>query len=124
MPSLGGPVSFPFTSAVGAGAVYAPVDGWQYVFAPQNCMIEVLLRCTAVGLLASITAGGNTIQQEANIQAGGTAGVTPSPLNTPVVTGRAMAGERIRIAVRNPTGGAQTVDGIITLIPLGGGRRR
>lgn len=118
-----GPVSFNFTSSVGAGATYTPLTGWQYEYPPTNCIAEVLLNATAVGTFAAIYSGGDTIQQECPIQAGGTAGVIPNPLSTPVVTGGAGAGKRVAINVRNPTGGAVTVNGIITLIPRGGKRR-
>lgn len=117
-----GPVSFPFTQLVGAGANYTPLIGWQYEYPDADVLVEVLLNATAVGLVAAIYSGGDTIQQEAPIQAGGTAGVIPSPLNTSVVTGRGRRGSRLAINVRNPTGGGQTVNGSITLIP-GRGRR-
>lgn len=114
-----GPVSFPFTASVGAGATYTPLTGWQYEYPDRNVRVEVLINATAVGLVVAIYSGGDTIQQEAPIQAGGTAGVIPSPLNTPAVTGLGRKSARLAINVRNPTGGAQTVNGIITLIPMG-----
>lgn len=117
-----GPVSFPFTALVGIGAVYTPLVGWQYEYPDQDCLVEVIINATAVGLVAAIYSGGNTIQQEAPIQAGGTAGVIPNVLNGQVVSGKASKGARLAINVRNPTAGAQTVNGQITLIP-GRGRR-
>ena len=117
-----GPVSFPFTQLVGAGAVYTPLVGWQYEYPDQDCLAEVIINATAVGLVAAIYSGGNTIQQESPIQAGGVAGVIPNVLNGTVVSGKAAKSNRLAVNVRNPTGGGQTVNGIITLIP-GRGRR-
>lgn len=114
-----GPVSFPFNALVGAGATYLPLDGWQYEFAPFGGAVEVILNATAVGVVAALTSGGDTIQEEAPVQAGGVAGVTPSALNSPVVVGRVKRSDRVKIRVRNTTGGGITVNGICTLVPGG-----
>lgn len=114
-----GPVSFFFSNAVLTGATNLPLDGWQYEFAPTAGAIEVLVRGTLVGGLATLTAGGDTIQQESPIQAGGTAGVTPSALNTPVVVGRVQKGDRLRLQIRNTNAGTVTFDGVVTFVPSG-----
>jgi len=113
--------SFPFTQSVAAGATYEPLTGWQYEYLPFPALVEILLNATAVGVVATVTSGSDTLMEESPVQAGGTAGVIPSPLNTPALQDPAAAGDRMKIRVRNTTGGAITVNGIINLTPL---RRR
>jgi hypothetical protein len=115
------PRSFDFTQLIAAGATFNPLDGWQYETPEQNVMVEVIERATAVGLVGSLTSGGDTIKQEGPIQAGGVAGTTPSRLNTEVKTGQGKALLKLRIPYRNPTGGGITIDGTISYVPLGGG---
>ncbi len=117
------PVTFPWTQAILAGATFNPLTDWQYETPDFDGMIEVFSRATAVGLVESISSAGDTLKQEAPVQAGGTAGTTPSRLNTEPVVGRAARFGKIRIGYRNPTAGTITVDGQIILTPTGGGRR-
>lgn len=116
---MAGPVSFPFSSAVLTGATYLPLDGWQYEFAPFNGAVELIIRSTLVSATVQLTAGGDTIQESSPIQSGGTAGVTPSALNTPVVVGRVKKGDRIKVRVFNGNAATVTIDGIVTLVPGG-----
>jgi hypothetical protein len=110
--------SFPFTQSVAAGATYLPLDGWQYEYLPFPAMVEILVNATAVGIVATISSGADTLMEEAPVQAGGTAGVIPSPLSTPALQDAAAAGDRLKIRVRNTSGGAVTVNGIINITPL------
>lgn len=116
-----GPVSFTWTQSVAAGAIFLPLDGWQYEFAPFGGALEVITDATAVGMALTITAGGDTIVEESPVKAGGTAGVIPSALNTAAMVGRVKARDRLKVKVRNTTAGAVTSNGIATLVP--GGRR-
>jgi hypothetical protein len=115
------PVSFPWTSSIAAGATFNPLTDWQYETPDFDGMIEVFSRATATGLVETISSAGDTLKQESPVQAGGTAGTTPSRLNTEPVVGRAAKLSKIRIGYRNPTGGAITIDGLIVLTPTGGG---
>lgn len=117
------PVTFPWTQSIAAGATFNPLLDWQYETPQFQGAIEVFSRATAVGLFETISSAGDTLKQESNVQAGGVAGTTPSRLNTEPVVGRALAGQKIRIGYRNPTGGAITIDGQIVLTPTGGGSR-
>lgn len=122
MPStLTTPKSFPFTQSIAAGATFLPLQNWQFETPDVPCVVELLDRATAVGLLSFLTSGGDTIKQEANVQAGGTAGTTPSRLNTEPITGKANAFQKLLLQYRNPTGLAITIDGVVNLIPIGGG---
>lgn len=111
--------SFIFTSSVAAGATYRPLDGWQYEYLPWPAEVQVLSRASAVAVVAVFTSGSETIVEESPVQAGGTAGVTPSALNTPTQGWYGAGGDRLKLAFRNTSGGAITVDGIIEIQPLG-----
>jgi len=117
------PVKFNISQLIAAGATFDALTGWQYETPDQDCMVEILERATAVGLVGSHTSAGDTLQQESPVQAGGTAGTIPSRLNTEPITGRAPKFQKLRSFYRNPTGGGITVDYAIILTPLGGGSR-
>ena len=116
------PVKRDISQAIAAGATFDALTDWDYETPDTNCMVEILERATAVGLLSTIKTAGDTLKQESQVQAGGTAGTTPARLTTEPVTGRAPANQKVRAFYRNPTGGAITVDLLVILPPLGGGR--
>ncbi len=77
-----------------------------------------MTRSTLVSLLQVFTSGSETIVEESPVQAGGTLGITPSPLNTPVQGWHAAAGDLLKLRFRNANAAANHVDGIIEVIPL------
>lgn len=113
---------FTWSQSIAAGATFNPLANWDYETPKGNARVEVIERATAVGLVGAIKTGGENVKQESPIQAGGTAGTTPSPLNTTPTMGQAKGGLKLSIPYRNPTGGAITVDGVITMV-VGGGKR-
>lgn len=117
------PVQFAWSQSIAAGATFNPLTTWDYETPDVDGEIEVLDKATAVGLVRAVKSAGDTIRQEDNVQAGGTAGVTPSVLNTTPIVGRVGKFKKLSIPYRNPTGGAITVDGVITFVPRGGRRR-
>jgi len=110
--------SFTFSSSVAAGATFTPLTAWQYQYLPWPAEVTVLSRATAVAVVNTFTSGSETIVEESPVQAGGTAGVIPSPLNTPVQGWFAAAGDLLKLSYRNTSGGAITVDGIIEVMPM------
>lgn len=110
--------SFTFSAAVLAGATLRPLDGWQYQYLPWPAEVTVLSRATAVAMVNTFTSGSETIVEESPVQAGGTAGVTPSPLNTAVQGWHAAAGDLLKLSYRNTSGGTITLDGIIEVMPM------
>lgn len=115
------PVKRDISFSIGAGTTFSALQDWEYETPDTDCMIEVLERATAVGLVSTIKSAGDTIKQESQVQAGGTAGTTPARLTTEPVTGRAPKSQKLSAAYRNPTGGAITIDATFILTPLGGG---
>lgn len=110
--------AFPFSQVMTANGTANPVDGWQYEYLPWPAAVKILQRATTTGVRATITSGSETIQEEAPVQSGGTAGVTPSDLNTPAVTFVASAGDRLKIKLREVSAGTPTVDGMVYVEPL------
>lgn len=110
--------SFTFSNSVAAAATDRPLDGWQYEYLPWPAEVTVLARATAIAMVQTYTSGSETIVEESPSQAGGTAGVIPSPLNTPVQGWLGAAGDRLKLSYRNTSGAAITIDGIIEVVPL------
>jgi len=110
--------SFTFSEDVAAGATFNPLEGWQYQYLPWPAEITVLARAEDVGMVNTYTSGSETIVEESPVQAGGTVGVIPSPLNTPVQGWIAAAGDLLKLRYRNTTGAAVQLDGIIEAMPL------
>jgi len=110
--------SFIFSTAFTANGSLTPLTGWQYVYLPWPAEVTVLARATAVGCVATYTSGSETIVEESPVQAGGTAGVTPSPLNTPTIGWQAAAGDLLKLNFRETLGATPTLDGIIEVMPL------
>lgn len=102
-----------WSQSIAAGAVFLPLSGWQYEYVPLGGRIQILQRATAIGVRCTITSGSDTLQERSPVSAGGTAGVTPSAQDVPVIGDLVAAGDRLKIMYENTTGGAVTVDGII-----------
>lgn len=100
----------------------APLAGWQFERVPNSfangAYVAILQRATTVDVRASIFSGSQNIQQRSNIQAGGTAGTTPSPLNTPVIDFQATPDDLLSVLNDEVGGAVATVDGIATIEPL------
>ena len=111
--------SLTFSRLFVANGTIRPLDGWQYEYLPWPAEVPVLARSTATGVVNTYTSGSETIVEESPVQAGGTIGVIPSPLNTPVQGWHAAAGDRLKLTYRETLGATPTVDGIIEVIPLG-----
>ncbi len=110
--------SFTFSASVAAAATFEPLTGWQYQYLPWPAEVTVLARAVAIDVVNTYTSGSETIVEESPVQSGGTAGVIPSPLNTPVQGWQAAAGDLLKLRYRNTSGAAVNVDGIIEVIPL------
>lgn len=99
-----------------------PLTGWQYEFIPaawsKGAYCRLLARATTTGIRATIYSGSQTIVQRSVIQGGGTAGVTPTPLNTPTIEWVAAPGDRLITAYDEVAAGTPTLDSILYVDPL------
>lgn len=100
-----------------AGALFRPLDGWQYEYVPMGGAIAILHDADAVGMVVTITSGSDTLQERSPVSAGGTAGVIPSTFDTPVLVDEVAGGDRIKIQYENTTIGAVDVQGEIDYTP-------
>lgn len=115
--------SFIFSQALTANQIGVnPLAGWQFSRVPnafiRGAYVALLQRATTVNVRATLYTGSQTIQQRSNVQSGGTAGVTPSPLNTPVIDWQAAPDDLLQDLLDEVGGAAATVDGIITIEPM------
>lgn len=115
--------SFPFSQALTANQLgFNPLSGWQYEYNPfpRGAAVQLLVRQTgaAASVQMQVSSGSQTIQERGPVQAGGTAGVTPSPLNTPALTWVAAPGDRLKLSIDETAAATPTVDGIIVIEPL------
>jgi len=95
-----------------------PLSGWQYEYLPWPAQIILLMRSTTTGVRNTVYSGSETIQERTPMQGGGTAGVTPSELNTPAISFQAAAGDRLKLVLDEVLAGTPTVDGLIIANPL------
>lgn len=110
---------FTFSTALTANQLgLNPLSGWQYEWTPWPASVVLLVRGTTTGLRITIFSGSETIQERTPVQGGGTAGTTPSELNTPPVSWLAAAGDRLKLVIDEVSGGTPTVDGVIVLNPM------
>ena len=114
--------ALPFSEALTANQLgFNPLTGWQFEYVPlqwpNGAVVEVLTRATTVNTRLQVSSGSQTIQERAPVQGGGTAGTTPSPLNTSPLTFMAMPGDRIKLSIDEVGGAAATIDGLVTIEP-------
>jgi hypothetical protein len=110
---------FIFSTAMTANQLgLNPLSGWQYEYLPWPAQVILLSRSTTTGNRITIFSGSETIRERTPMQAGGTAGVTPSELNTPADSWQAAAGDRLKLVIDEVSGGTPTVDGICIVNPL------
>jgi hypothetical protein len=108
-----------FSQALTANQLgFNPISGWQYEYLPWPAHIILLVRATDVNERMTVYSGSETIMERSPVQGGGTAGTTPSELNTPAVSWQGAAGDRLKVVIDNTTAGTPTVDGIIIANPL------
>lgn len=98
-----------------------PLSGWQYEYIPyawiRGAVCKLLQRATTTGVRVTVYSGSQTIKQRSPVQGGGTAGTTPSDLNTEPTLWEAAPGDRILILNDEVSGGTPTVDGILVVEP-------
>lgn len=109
---------FPYSQALTANQLgFDPLTSWQYRYIPWDGYVQLFVRATTNGVRLTVFSGSTTIQQRAPVQGGGTAGVTPSSLNTEPIEWIASAGDLILLQHDEVLAGTPTVDGLIKVNP-------
>jgi len=110
----------PYSTTLAGNALGVnPISGWQYEYLPWPAHVILMQRAVVVGVNQTVYSGSETIQERSVVQAGGTAGTTPSELNTPATSWIAAAGDRLKVLLDNTTANPIVVDGIIIANPIG-----
>ena len=107
---------FNFSTSIAAGATATPLSTWQFRFPPRKALLELLINASAAGLVCNLTTGAESIvQAESPVSGGSAAGTLPARLGTEPIVDKVDPGEEIVLTVRNPTGGAITLNGVAVL---------
>lgn len=107
-----------FSQALTANQLgFNPLTGWQYEYLPWPAIVKLLIRATGVSARLTLYTGSTTIQQRSIIQGGGTAGTTPSDLNTNAILFVAGAGDRLIPQIDEVSALTPTVDGVVFVEP-------
>jgi hypothetical protein len=98
-----------------------PLAGWQYEYVPREwvngAVCKLLQRATTVNVRQTVYSGAQTIVERSPVQGGGTAGTTPSELNTAADVWLASPGDRLKLANDEVGAAVATVDGMIVIEP-------
>lgn len=95
-------------TALTASGVALPLQGSQYEFPDDNAMIELALSADATGVLATVQSGSDVIMEESPVQLG-TINVQPKYPDDFYIRFPVLAGERVKVALRDTSGAARVV---------------
>lgn len=113
---------FSYSQALTANQLgFDPLTNWQYRQIPYGLgphAVELIVRATTTGVRLTAYSGAMTIRQRSPVQGGGTAGTTPSELNTKPIRWIAQPGDLILLQHDEVAAGTPTVDGVITVEPV------
>lgn len=101
--------------SIGAGATVNIMTGQQYEFLPFDAQVQIGLAGSAAGLVSTVFAGPDLIQQEGPVLVLTT---FPSIQDQLYIDEMIAGGTRLSINVRNTTGGALTIRAVVRILPL------
>lgn len=91
------------------------ITGSQYEFLPYNAVLSIGLNGSATGLECDVYTGQDTITERMGVNALNRVPIQPDDF---VLTDVAEAGERLKIRVRNTTGGALVLFYAVQINPI------
>lgn len=114
--------ALPFSQALTANQLgFNPLSAWQFERVPtgwvNGAVVKLIVRATGVSVRITVYSGSTTIQERSPVQGGGTAGTTPSELNTTPTLWIAQPDDRLKLSIDEVSGLTPTVDGIIVIEP-------
>lgn len=106
--------------SVAAGATNSNlISGSAFEFLPFDATIEIGLLASATGVLAGVSSGSDILLEDGSlVNVVTTANQGPRYPDDFQLTDEALAGDRLRIAIRNPTAGAVTVFYSVRTTPI------
>lgn len=104
-------------TSIAAGATFNPLSGSQFEYIPYNAQLEIAILGSATGLVATISSGSDILMEEGPVSIG-TIHVAPKYPDDFHLTDVAAAGDRIKVGIRNTTGGALNAFVVVRITPL------
>ena len=98
---------FTFVEAIAANGTVEPLTGWQFERLPFPALVEMAFQANAVGVVANVTSGSDTLAEEQPVGGGGTDGTLPA-FDQPMLEDIAAAGDKLKIRFRETAGTATT----------------
>jgi len=95
-----------------------PLANWKFRRLPYRAYVRLMQKSTTTGVRMTVSTGSQEVTQKSPVQLLATAGLTPSPLNTPTLEFIGDAGDEIVVSNDEVAGGTPTVDGIIYVDPV------
>jgi len=102
------------TSIPANGTVDNVLQGNQYEFLPFNALLEFAIVAAATGLLTDIYSGSDTLIESGDVSSANRSPLYPDDFDLTDVAG---AGERIKVRIRNTTGGAIIAKTTVRITP-------
>lgn len=104
-------------TALGANATAEPLAGTQFEFPEQASIAQIAIQADASGVLATVTTGTETQLEESPVQLG-TINVQPKYPDDFYIEAPVLAGERLKVKLRDTSGAARVVQTVVRLIEV------
>lgn len=104
-----------FSVLLAANVPQDVLAAWQYQYIPRPGVLNVCTRSTTATAKQTLSSGSDTLAEQQPVPAGGVAGQTPTPFNSPVLSERVAGGDRLKLLLVDSVGG--TVDGFVDYQP-------
>lgn len=101
-------------TALNASSTAEPLTGTQFEFPESNCIAHIAMSADATGVLATVTTGTETQLEESPVQLG-TINVQPKFPDDFYIQVPVLAGERLKIRLRDTSGAARVVQTVVKL---------
>lgn len=103
------------TSVPANASVDNVLTGNQYEFLPFNASLDFGIVAAAAGVLADVYSGSDTLMESGSVSAANRSPLFPDDFDLNDV---AAAGERLKVRLRNTTGGAIVVQTTVRINPI------
>lgn len=104
-------------TVLAASTAATPLAGTQFEFPEVTCAYEIAVQADATGVLATVTTGSETEQEESPVQLG-TINVQPKYPDDFFIRGIVLAGQRLKVALRDTSAAQRIVMTSVKMIEL------
>lgn len=101
-------------TVLAASSTAEPLTGTQFEFPESNCIARIAMQTDATGVLATVTTGSETQLEESPVQLG-TINVQPKYPDDFYIEVPVIAGERLKIKLRDTSGAQRIVQTVVKL---------